>query len=444
MKLNNDTLNKLKKDFKDVDLEDINVKIISISPPTIDNRDEEEKEYIDVESISIDIDNNKHDNELYNDDLEDITIPIDKNDSVDINLSPTNKILEIVTYEELDKMIKTDCLNLKELELEITILNSKEEDLVSLKQIKDLEKELDKLIEKFQKLTKTYDNIYENIDYKYIREISEDYFKYLIDDYNSFLDKDLINNTISKELIDEYISIVNAIIDIENKKDKLKIKINEKKTKFNIRDKEFDKIKDEHSKIDKITDNIESINKDFDKSLNNIKDLLKNNIDIQKNIEYQKKLSLNIGNAIKGSILIGSSKLFPPTKKGNMFRIAFMIIGISKLSNLIKEEKKEKITYKIDINNYEKEISNNILNVNNVIDDIENAFIDIDYIRKTLKKDFKDFIDIIPEYKELIKNINKLEKELDIQKDIAKNYSNEFKKSLQENNEKIKRLDKYE
>lgn len=436
MKLNNNDLNKLKKDFKDVDLIDINVKIVDLSP-IIKEKENDNDEYIDVEKISIETKQQeiKDEDEVYNDDLEDITIPSDKTN--EINISSTNEVLEVVIFEELDTMIKTDYNILEESNLEVDLLNKKEEDSNLVEEVKELEKEIEKLIEKFKQLTKKYDDIYENIDYKEIRKISEEYFKYLIDDYAT------IKNIISKELLEEYVSVVNKIIEIENKKDNLKEKIENKKDKLNIRDYDFEKMKDAYTEIDKVTDNIKDINDELNKSLSNIKELLKDSVKIDKNIEYQKKLSLNVGNAIKGSILLGSSKLFPPTRKGNMFKIAFMIIGTSKLSNLIKEEKKEKITYEFDIKNYEKDITNNIINVDNVINDIENAFIDVDYIRKTIKNDFKEYTDQIPEYKELIKNINRLEKELNIQKEIAKNYSNEFKKSLQENNEKIKRLDKY-
>lgn len=437
MKIKNSEIDRIKTTaLTNNKLMENNVRIIKVSP-TLDLDDSVEDDLVNDDYI---------DEAPYNMDVVD-TIEVEETDTKD-NFSDieTPELLEVVFFEELDSMLKIDYHDLEEINLEIKILNEKEEDVALKDEIKQLKSELESIIKKFEAIAKKYDFVYETLDYDKIREMNSYYIKDLIDDYKEALNNDELLDEKFQAIqdIEEYVGILNTIIEIENKKDSLQEKVDEKLDKFEIRDEELEKLKNDYYSIDKINDVVTNFNESQAKSLSNIRQLIDKSINVGKKIEYKKELSFNINNAFMGSLLIASTPFIPSTRKGNLLRIGLIIMGISKLSSIVKTEDKEEITFDFDISSYEKEINNSIAGIRNVIDDIDNAFQDIDFLRKRIKEECGEYINEVPEAKELIKNINKVEKELTIQQEIAKNYSNEFSATLQENNEKIKKLDKYQ
>lgn len=437
MKIKNSEIDRIKTTaLTNNKLMENNVRIIKVSP-TLDLDDSVEDELVNDDYI---------DEAPYDMDVVD-TIEVEETDTKD-NFSDieTPELLEVVFFEELDSMLKIDYHDLEEINIEIKILNEKEEDVALKDEIKQLKSELESIIKKFEAIAKKYDFVYETLDYDKIREMNSYYIKDLIDDYKEALNNDELLDEKFQAIqdIEEYVGILNTIIEIENKKDSLQEKVDEKLDKFEIRDEELEKFKNDYYSIDKINDVVTNFNESQAKALSNIRQLIDKSINVGKKIEYKKELSFNINNAFMGSLLIASTPFIPSTRKGNLLRIGLIIMGISKLSSIVKTEDKEEVTFDFDISSYEKEINNSIAGIRNVIDDIDNAFQDIDFLRKRIKEECGEYINEVPEAKELIKNINKLEKELTIQQEIAKNYSNEFSATLQENNEKIKKLDKYQ
>lgn len=437
MKIKNNEIDKIRTTTLTTNkLMEYNVKIVKISPTLNLN--------ISFESDLIN--NNYIDDIKYDMDVVD-TIDIEKTDTKD-NFSniQTPQLLEVVFFEELDNILKIDYHDLENINLEIKILNDKEEDVVLQDEIKQLKDELEAIIKKFEAIAKKYDFVYETLDYDKIREMNSYYIKYLIDDYKEALNNDELLDEKFQVIkdIEEYVNVLNTIIEIENKKDSLQAKVNEKLERFKIRDEKLERLKEDYYSIDKINDKIIDFNKSQAQTLNNLKQLIDKSVNIEKNVEYKKALSFNLNNALIGTLLMASVSFIPPTKKGNVLRVGLMIMGISKLSSIVKTDEKEKVTFNYDISSYEKEINSSLVGIKNVINDIDNALSDINFLRQKIKEEVGEYINEIPETKDLMKNINKIEKELTIQQEIAKNYSNEFSITLQENNEKIKKLDKYQ
>ena len=445
MKIKSSDINKLKEiGLKSAGLEEENVKIVDITPTV--NKDDSVNIDIDVEiNRDEDLEDEEYTDDYVNDnfDLDINEIMGEAPDNLEDIDSP--ELLEVVIFEELDEMLMKDSHDLSELKLEIDVLNKKEEDAVLVSEIKDLQKELDKLISKFKEIAKKYDNIYETIDYANIKQLNDYYLNDLFIDYKEILQNEELWKSFGKDPkeIQEYINIVNSIIELESKKSDLKNKIDEKKEKLDIRDSEFDRLKDEYYSIDKINDYVRDFNKAQSNNLEKIKALVDKSVEVQKTIEHKREYTFNLGNALGGALLISGASFIPHNRRGNMLRIGLLITGIAALSRIITHEDKEEIEYSFDITSYEKEINNGIKGINNVIDDIDKAFLDIKVIRDKIKEELGDYINDVPEFKELLININKVEKALSVQKDIAKNYSNEFSNTLKENNEKIKKLDKY-
>ena len=424
------------KNYKDVDLELINENYKDLSP-TIKGK-EEKDEYFDIDSIDT------YQEEIIEDDTykDDLVMQLDIKQN-EIELDTGKEIIEVVVFEELDTMLSKDYNSLKELNLEVEVLNDIDKDNALTKEAKNLEDEFIHLFNRLKELFKKYDNIYKDLDYCKLKKIDTEYIKYLINDYSSFLDKYTLKKIISPAILEEYIDIINTLINLDKKKNNLEEKIEEKKEKHNIDNIAFSKMKNEYVKLETINDNVSLKNKDIEKELKKINDLIKNSESIKETVEYKKKLSFSLNKVIKGNILLSVSNMFPPTKKGNILRIGFMIMGINNLKNVIKEQEVKEIKNHYDVIDYSKKIENNIYNINDLVENIDDACKNIDEIRKKIKNEFKHYIDKIDDVKDLLININKLEKELNIKKEIALNYNNEFQKTLNENNEKVKKLDRY-
>lgn len=458
-------LDKEKKKYKEKQLQteekDLdNVKIVDI--PTSDIEKEEDEEYKgdifddelsgvtypvepdeekaeeveEVEEETTKEDKNEEEKEEIKP-LEEIEQKIAKDNTIEELSAP--ELLELVIYEEIDDMIKKDFYELQEMDLEIDILNNKEEDLVLKEEVEELEKEIQKLIYRFNEIAIKYDYIYEKLDYDEIRSLDNKYLNGLM---NDLTDKSLLNEIIKKpEDLEEYINVVNKLVEIENKKSDIEEKIEEKKNKFDIRDEEFERLKEEYENTERIQQYIEDFNKTQEDTLAKIQKLVEEAPEISRTIEHRQNLNFHIGNAISGNLLLAGAAFMPPTRRGNMMRIAMLIMGINRLRHILVPTEEEKVTIQKTAKDYSKSINESIKDVNLVLKDLDNAFDDIKTIREKIKSELGEYIDQIPEFKNLLINLNKLEKELVIQASLAKNYSNDFDKVLTENNEKIKRLD---
>lgn len=409
------------------------IQTASISPTTSSNKEKAFNETLDMiheeEKEELSLEEEPIINELSNEDItkntviDDITI---KND----------------TLAEIEKMLRSDQYEIEYIKYELDTIKKEEEKEQTLEEIQKLIDRLNALIKKFEKIkndffTKYYDEIEINSN-------SDNYIKHLIEEYKTALKTDRIKDATILEIkqIEEYISVINEIIELENDTSKLNDTLENKEENIIEINKDFDKSDDDYKKIDKINDYIDKFAKEQNSIITDIEKKVSNQESVTKIVEYQSEIVTSYSQSFASILAMAASSLIPPTKTGNILKTALMagaIAGIVKSRKLVmKESKVTTITNYID---YEKEILNSINNVNDVSLTVDATLLNIKDLKKDLEHDFKDYSDSIPNFYNMMVKLDSIEKDLIVKSQIIKDFDKKLEKIKKENNNKIKKIE---
>ncbi len=437
-------LQKKAKNEKTQDKKDINItakdkedndtiQTASISPTTSSHKEKTFNETLDMiheeEKEELSLEEEPIINELSNEDItkntviDDITI---KNDAL----------------AEIEKMLRSDQYEIEYIKYELDTIKKEEEKEQALEEVQKLIDRLNALIKKFEKIkndffTKYYDEIEINSN-------SDNYIKHLIEEYKTALKTDRIKDATILEIkqIEEYISVINEIIELENDTSKLNDTLENKEENIIEINKDFDKSDDDYKKIDKINDYIDKFAREQNSIITDIEKKVSNQESVTKIVEYQSEIVTNYTQSFASILAMAASSLIPPTKTGNILKTALMagaIAGIVKSRKLVmKESKVTTITNYID---YEKEILNSINNVNDVSLTVDATLLNIKDLKKDLEHDFKDYSDSIPNFYNMMVKLDSIEKDLIVKSQIIKDFDKKLEKIKKENNNKIKKIE---
>lgn len=359
-------------------------------------------------------------------------IPVEENNNIEE--------IEKIVLDAIEKMVKEDLNELEEIQYEIEILNQKENDEYLTEEVEKLKDRLNELIDKFNKIRdKYYSTGTIKID---ALDIEDKYIYDLIQEYKDDLKETTITNEIQNEVeqIQNYISIMNQILDVEISKDEIDEKIDEKLDKFEIRDDEFEKMKDEYQNIEQIKNEIDKFNDEQYKIIKDIEQKIATTGTYTRTIETDTHLVTHLNRLIEAAMLVSLSKKIPPTPRGNIIKIAMITSAVRNASRFITTEQQKKEIIKVDFDDFSNDILDSIKNIGDVSYKIDDAFNNIDKIRQNFKEQCEQYAGQIKEFDELIKNLDNVEKELKSKKDLVLKYQDDLNKVLDKNNQKVKRF----
>ena len=353
------------------------------------------------------------------------------------------ELLQISIIEEIDNLLRNDAYDLRDIKYRLDVLNAQEKDEVLLENIEKIQKELEDLVRRFEEIKKRYDKAYSTLNISDIDLINNLDLGFSIRDYIGNGKDGIDNSTTLNQIheIEEFIGIINSIIDIEKQKDLVEDSIDGKLVDFSIRDEEFIKLQDQYADVEKINDYIDKYNAKMDSIIADLEEKIKNNTEITRSLETTFEIVPDINRMLQATLMLASMELIPPTPMGSLFR-ATLFVGAAQMmaSAFTPREETTEITRTI-ITDYSKDILNNRATITDVLGNIEDAYDNIKYMKDTFEHQFSEYKNQIPEYDTLIKNIFSMEKELERQQYLAYDYKAQIDKALEVNNQKVKRLE---
>lgn len=422
--------------------EDLDITLIDIFdtrrdkkyPVEVELSETEEK---DTNSGKVNEENNKNDVDEEN--LNDSTL-FPQPDIIELE---NTELIKISIIREIEEVLKNDYYELSDIKYQIDVLQQQEKDEVLLENIEKIQKELENLIKRFNYIKNKYSNLYEYMSIEDMELINTLGIGGVIKDYISNGKEGFDNSQTIDQIneIKEFIAIINNIIIIEQQKDEVSEKVEQKIEIFGIRDEEFIKMQDRYTKVEEINNAMQNYNLQIASVFADIEAKLVNNVDISKTIETTTSLIPDLNKIMEATLLMASTKLIPPTPIGQLFKASLFVSAIHMMANAVtpKTEQKEVIT--TTVTDYSRDINIGKDNVIAVLSNIENAFYEIDYMKKTFAKEFSQYASQIPEYDKLISNLFAIEKELTRQQNKAYEFSDKFDRILDKNNQKIKLLE---
>ena len=317
---------------------------------------------------------------------------------------------ELIILYQLEKMIREDYYELKDIEYKIDVISIKEDQTLLKEDIKALKSELESLLERFDQLKDKY-KIFDIGD---LPDVDSSYISTLLRDYKlGVKGNSEINSLIKKiEETKRSIGIIETIIITEQKKDDLNEQLEDKYEKYDIRDKEFEELEDKVSNIDTIQREIATLSYDLEKSLNDLEKKVTDTIIIENKVERIVKRVPNINKVLSSALMFAVASKMPKSPIGNVAKAFFIAAAINDMSNIIEQKEEVRHTKTVSYMDFSKEILKSEKDLKNISYMIDDALLEVRNITYYFEVELKEYADQIPEYKELLSNLETIEEQL--------------------------------
>ena len=311
-----------------------------------------------------------------------------------------NKILFKLKKELMNLQNNTDII-----ESELYLLNKDTNEQEMLGNAKEIEKEINELLDRIEKINKKYKLMNDNEFDEELINIEDRALIADIINYREKLNSSDFNSVSDKlKLFEEYKYLYKKTEDLKEKTTILKINSDESSRELHKRDKDYAAAKNKIINLDEVNNNCNSIINKHNKYLENIL----NKIDKRKIAKYKLE---GVNGLLTSSLrYIGLLSLIP--LRGIIPGIAVRTVAARKLVNSmirnIHFEKYEKKLY--TLTNYQSELNNKIYDIDSLAENIELALGEI----SELKENFRDYFFKyeLKEYDIAYKKILKIEEDI--------------------------------
>ena len=360
-----------------------------------------------------------------------INIPVEKKKYSDTEISD---YLKIEITHILENSIKDNIYELKKLDSNFYSIEKKIDYAEDDSDIKEIELEINKLLEQLQYIKMQITSLEKTFEFKFPDEEPDNYLIYLVEEYkekvkNEYsLIKDLKHNK-------EYKSIIERIVELEDKKDLLFKKINSKKDQFEIMDDQIQEMNENMISIDQAALDIQRLVSSQQEMLEYVKRQVDETVHITEKVEY---ITKSVNHTFMELFLLMALFKRNLSIKNNVVALTETAVLLNLINKMCTPTKEKVITVKSDVIDYKKIINDCLEDTNKLDNLINNNLNTIDSIRYTFLHDYKE-CSHLPAYKETMKNLDTIEEDIKTKKDEIKRMSKEIELQLEKNDAKVKK-----
>lgn len=335
----------------------------------------------------------------------------------------------VVKYEEKFKNIREE---LKELIYEYNVLAQETNDIYTSKEAENILHQLNMVIKKLEELKGKIKVEVADLE-------NENYLIELVDGYiESFKNKKIVDEVKDSAL---YIMLADKVEELTTKTGSLNTKLEDKKEELELDEEKIETLKDAYYNYDNFNNQLISFQYEQDFMLKELEQRVQESTSITEQVEYRIQLMTKQSKRLLKMLALPMMIPGGRSAKAMATATAAYMYFMKNLMNPRLQQKKYRI---ISVTDYSREIENNISKVSDAINLIGKTSDKLEEMITKLEKDFKDYIDEIPECKELLSNLNKLLSELKQKEEELVKTKSEQENLLEKNNQKVKTLERVE
>lgn len=335
----------------------------------------------------------------------------------------------VAEYESKLKEIKQE---LKELIYEYNVLAKDSDDMHTSKEAEDILFQLNMVIKKLEELKEKIKVEVNNLE-------AEDYLTDLVDGYiESFKNKKVVDEVKDSDL---YIMIAGKLEEVTKKTGNLNTKVETKKEELEVDEEKLQSMKDAYYDYDNFNNQLIALQYEQDTMLKELEQKVKDSTSITEQVEYRMQLMTRQSRRLLRMLAIPMMIPGGRSAKAMATATAAYLYFMRNLMNPRLRERRYRI---ISVTDYGKEIETNISKVSDAINLIGKTSDKLENMIGKIEKDFKEYINEIPECKELLSNLNKLLRELKEKEEELEKIKQQQENLLEKNNQKVKTLERVE
>ncbi len=331
-----------------------------------------------------------------------------------------HKIIEV--YETKLKEIRYD---LRKLIFEYNAYVTESDKLYESKKAQELLDKLSDVIKKIEEL-KVKIRI-ENLD-KY----DDNYIYTLIEKYL----EEFKNNKFVSEIKDSdlYQLIEKKLTELDTKKDKLNKKVEQRKDELVIKEVNLDKLKEKYYDYEKYNNLLLNFQYEQDKALKELKEKIDQAVTIEEKVKVEVQAMTEQSRRLMRLL---AWQLFLPGVRGAKRLTTAAALYLYYLNNVINPRTKTTKYKVIKVQDYSKSIENSLKEIDNVENLLNKTSKQLDRTINNFKREYEDFLGILPECDELLYHFEKVKEQLKEKEFEIERIKKAQQKSLERNNAKV-------
>lgn len=347
-----------------------------------------------------------------------------------------NKIFQKITdkkivaeYEEKLKDVK---IELKKLIYEYNVLQQASEDLTDSKEAEEILYQLSIIIKKIEELKSKM-----KID---IKDLETDaYLTDIVDQYmDEFKNKNIVSEIKDSDL---YIMIAEKLEEVTEKTGTLTNKVEDTKDKLELDEAQFDKLKESYYNFENFNNQLIAFQSEQDFLLKDLEKKVSESTSITEQVQYRVQLMNRQNRRLLQMIAL--PMLIPGNRSARAIASATAAY-LYFMRNLLNPRLREQRYRIISVIDYSSEIEKNISKIEDAATSISKTSNKLEEMIRKIEVDFKDYLNDIPECRELLSNLNKLLSDLKEKEEELQKTKQEQEKLLETNNQKVKTLPRTE
>lgn len=347
-----------------------------------------------------------------------------------------NKIFQKITdkkivaeYEEKLKDVK---IELKKLIYEYNVLQQASEDLTDSKEAEEILYQLSIIIKKIEELKSKM-----KIDIKGLE--TDAYLTDIVDQYmDEFKNKNIVSEIKDSDL---YIMIAEKLEEVTEKTGTLTNKVEDTKDKLELDESQFDKLKESYYNFENFNNQLIAFQSEQDFLLKDLEKKVSESTSITEQVQYRVQLMNRQNRRLLQMIAL--PMLIPGNRSARAIASATAAY-LYFMRNLLNPRLREQRYRIISVIDYSSEIEKNISKIEDAAISISKTSNKLEEMIRKIEVDFKDYINAIPECRELLSNLNKLLSDLKEKEEELEKTKQEQEKLLETNNQKVKTLPRTE
>ena len=330
--------------------------------------------------------------------------------------------------DEYENKLKEARKDLRELVFEYNLVSEASDDLYDSKEAEELLNRLNSIIKKIEELKR-------RINIPDIDKYDDNYLYTLVADYiEEFKNKNFVSEIKDSAL---YIMISEKLDELDTKKDKLQTKIETKKTKLEIDEMRLEQLRENYYSFERFNSDLIRFQEKQDKVLDEIKDKMAKATTIQERVETQ---VVGMQRQSRRALALMTAALMLPGARSARGLATMAATYLYFMRRVMRPNVTTRRFKTIKVTDYHKEIERSLSELDDVSSLLNKTSKQIDSTIKEIETEFKDYINEIPECKDLLANLEKIKDEILEKEYELKRIKEEQEKNLEKNDAKVKRM----
>lgn len=371
--------------------------------------------------------------------LEDILFPEVKEDTTTLEdgvvSKKSNKVLEDLKarkiIDEYERQLKDVRYELRMLVSEYNVLSDEADKAV-------LKKDAEELLEKLSVVIDRIEVLKQKIKIDDLDKYDDNYIYTLVEGYLSeFKDNNVISEIKDSPL---YVMISRKLDELDTKKDDLDRRVSKKKDELAIREERFEELKKRYYNIDRINNELLEFQNSQDMLLKELREKVANAMTVTDKVkvefEFMNRQSRGLRNILMFGLLFPGPGVAKGMAAGTAAYLHFM-------NNIMRPRMVTKNYKVVTVTDYSSEIKSSMAAIDDASRLLNKTCNQIDKMIEQIETEFKDYLEVVPECKETLKDLVKIQSQLREKEYEMEKTKEQQKKVLENNNAKVLKRGEY-